>query len=133
VLVLHQLSGHETSVVCAWYTCFAYCTVCCFQYKISSICIWLKDALLLESLSKAAVTLDQVESIRIYLRVPYDVIQRVRAEYKDGSLCAVRVIQEFRNDCELSPSEQDKMVASALRQSRLSTVAARLYGGKMTC
>jgi len=75
-----------------------------------------------------------VESIGIHLWVPYDVIQRrVRAEYKDASLCAVRVIQEFRNDCELSLSEQDKMVASALRLSRLSIVAARLYGGKMTC
>ena len=67
--------------------------------------------------------------------MPYDVVQRVRAEHKDASLCAVRVIQEFRNDCELSPAEQDKMVASALKQSRLSAVATRVYQvsqGKMT-
>ena len=115
-------------------TCFAYWTVTCFHHKISSI-LGFKDALLLESLSKAAVTLDQVEKIRIYLGVPYDVVQRVRAEHKDASLCAVRVIQEFRNDCVLSPSEQDEMVASALKQSRLSAVATRVYQvsqGKMT-
>ena len=108
-------------------------TLHCQLFSLTFFHVCFKDALLLGSLSKAAVTFDQVESIGIHLWVPYDVIQRVRAEYKDTSLCAVRVIQEFRNDCELSPSEQDKMVASALRQSRLSTVAARLYGGKMTC
>ena len=67
--------------------------------------------------------------------MPFDVIQGVRAEHKDAALCAVRVIQEFRNDCVLSPSEQDEMVASALKQSRLSAVATRVYQvprGKMT-
>ena len=101
-----------------------------FHRKLSSIILF-KDAVLLGSLSKAAVTFDQVESIGIHLRVPYDVIQRVRAEHKDASLCAVRVIQEFRNDCELSPAEQDEMLATALRQSRLSNVATSLYPGKM--
>ena len=94
--------------------------------KLSSI-IFFKDALLLESLSKAGVTFDQVESIGIHLRVPHNVIQRVRAEHKDAALCMVRVIQEFQNDCELPPSERDKEVACALRLSRLSAVAARLY------
>jgi len=37
--------------------------------------------------------------------------------------------------CERSPTEQDEMVASALRRSRLSAVATRVYQvprGKMT-
>ena len=81
----------------------------------------------LDALSKAGLTFDQVERIGIYLQVPHSVTQRVRAEYKDAALCAVRVIQAFWNDCELPPSEQDKQVASALRQSGLSAVAAKLY------
>ena len=59
--------------------------------------------------------------------MPYDVIQRIRVEDKDAALCMVRVIREFRNDCELPPSEQDREVASALRRSGLSSVAAKLY------
>jgi len=96
-----------------------------FHHKLSSVILF-KDAVLLGSLSKAAVTFDQVESIGIHLRVPHNVIQSVRAEHRDPALCAVRVIQEFRNDCELSPSDQNEKVASALRRSRLSAVATRL-------